>query len=1007
MILNQKEERLQSGRFVSDDDDDEEEEFRYKGVMTLPPRVRELLNTRARLSLVYAATWGLGGALNSTDKRRFFDSILRDAITQFFETSSEHGNNSNANHNKTSLTTATSSSSYSVDLPLDHDCSVFDCVLLLEEARMVQAFQRDPRHPHSVDKSQQLVNAHVPEKYLDHHLYCEWQKPYAPTSSSSLSSNVGSCDRIIFRTVGIRAVDQAFRSLLSAGANILFCGVKNSGKTLLIQEVLRDLRSNVPTPEVMRRQVYDHLVSIVNGAARAEGIFRSLEMVQRILLQEACRTNVNPDLLDDFNAYWQRLGHDLTHHTTSKAAKGATTNNLGESNMPQKYLAMDDARGHLKARTVTSASTTFRGAPGAQSLRAWLSREFATETAQVLETARFTYGLAFVDDLHYLADSADVDEEPYGEDESNNDEEDINASSSSTRRSAQSSMNRPEELLRGIVDGFPAFNLARQLSVRQTNSLGYHRGSHDCGFTSSAEAPALLHQEESSDIRICLRKSDNYMLQRMGLVTAATGHAHELYHRRPVQTLLSKFATVSLPSFSVSDLHIALITGALFSMAHGISNLSGVAQEYQQQKTNILDVLQLEVVELSRITLFACARMVSSQDYALTTSLERILRSSIVMDISLVATFCQSLRHGSHSIHNPGALLQLYVHEWKRVLLDPLPQGAQRERMVHLLAEQVEQLDETKWCVKRDFLTQLQGTLAARTREQVWANVDVFAASIDQMEVGGAPTRIRTRTISVEAADLQDNDDPASGLKSVPFEYLPVELAVGERAKSTAGISSTVEGTVDFRGFLTVPQIKRLLYPAAFNHVLRIVRVLSLHTDIASRAEANDKVSSANSNGDLPSSIGQHKKSLLLAGYPGSTATLAIQLAAKLCQLEVKVFSVQDAAPHSVMETPPSERAQIATAFSPFLKAMILRAAGLSDAITTLDDVNVQLQRFPNQLLQPGLCYYTVQPQQKILAVLQDAQHLQDDDRRALLHVVDGQDPSWLFDDAEIQGMFL
>jgi hypothetical protein len=253
----------------------------HKGAMTLPGRQREALALRARLSIVYAAVWAFGGAANSTDRRRCFDSDLRDIVEKYFPTAEE-------GHTEPSI-----------EMALPTDCSLFECVLDLPGCAIKPALELDPRTLSA------LTVPGIPKKFEPLHVYAELL-----AGSRAERTAFGVLDRLVFRTPSTRAVDAALRRLLSTGANIVLFGDKGCGKSQLVTDILSDLKVNLPTPQKMREQVNQNLVDIVNGAKKSEGIFAALEILKYILSKFAT-AELKDDAQADFQKMWDSAGEGL------------------------------------------------------------------------------------------------------------------------------------------------------------------------------------------------------------------------------------------------------------------------------------------------------------------------------------------------------------------------------------------------------------------------------------------------------------------------------------------------------------------------------------------------------------------------------------------------------------------------------------------------------------------------------------------------------------------------
>jgi hypothetical protein len=578
------------------------------------------------------------------------------------------------------------------------------------------------------------------------------------------------------------------------------------------------------------------------------------------------------------------------------------------------------------------------GHSGAQGLRSWIEREFSTEVPHVLETARFGYGVVFIDDVHCLTD--------YGESES------------SSKLSMQSSVNRTDELLRGLFDGFPIFGVQRKVTVRSSASFGYHMGSDDGAFSPNVGTPPILHKETYSDLRIQLNSTDDYMLQRMSIVSASSGHYTEQTSQPWLRKLAASYSIISLPTFTTSDLNIALMTGAMICLSNAAKDLS------------LIELLQSEIADLSRITLNTCLRMISSSDLILTTPLERVVRTITLLDISLVSQFCLSLCYGSVHIKNPGGVLQLFSHEWKRFFLDPLPQGAQRDRVIGHIEEYLDNLDEKTWAISREWLNDIKDELRASS-DRVWTNASIFkqraplgiVSDKENVSAGGNELYL---PVSVDpiATELFIKSGTWNGqTKSYEDEHTISDL-----------IGHSEINTIDMKDSLNDTEIKSILFPSAVTLLLRMVRILSV--------------------------TGKH---LLVVGYPGSTKRSALLLAAKICQFDTRLFTAKES--QSAADSC-SDQALQAFNFKSFLKSSVLRSAGFSEPIT-LDDYENSISDMMNAshgMLYAGQVYYDQVKEEKLAIVIDEIEQLKAEDKRRLLHIIDYDDPTSLFDDAEILG---
>jgi hypothetical protein len=711
---------------------------------------------------------------------------------------------------------------------------------------------------------------------------------------------------------------------------------------------------------------------------------------------------------------------------------------------------------------VSSAITSLRGATGASDLRAWLEREFTTEARSVLETPRFSYGIAFVDDLHFCAQQYD-------------------------RQDMRLLENRCEALLKGLTDGTPLFNIRRNPAVRSTVYYGLHAGSYDTAFETNVRQSPVLHQEINTDLRMqTVHLADDFVLQRIGLISAATGQFSDLVSSSCFTQILPHFCAVGLPSMNANELHTALIAGACVCMSAGTFDSS------------MVEALRNEIVDLSRFTMSMCTKMIGAHDATLTCPIERAVRSLVVIDVSLVARFCTSLRFGCSNVANPGGLLQLYTHEWKRYFLDPLPDGAQRDRIVQLLNDQLNTIDEKRWSVSIDWLKALQEDFAAY-KDRVWTDSRVFEALVEEPsppapstpaladaqpstpvagiaepapEAATASTRRSILLAGGRSSLIIDTNITNSSLKSTPgatpgtatttaalsnksprrsVTTPGVTTTAGATSTRTSFIGASASGTpIGAAGDTSAPALslartesrveeppapvpaplhrlylpveldragtERSLYSGTWDHTKKEYRPVQSAEEIA-QGEISKVLDFTNAvgGGDVrkvlyPAAIclvlrmvrilSVAGKHVLLAGYYGTTRLTALHLAAKICNLQPITFDVK--LNPGVVEAQPSDSALYATDFVRFLKSVVYRAAGLRVRSASHAD-----EALLTSDLHSAIVAYEIVPAQKLLVAIQSCQQLSDRDRITLLNLIDYEDPGYLFSDAEILGKAL
>lgn len=960
--------------------------FKFYGIMNLSPKDRELLIKRFRISFFYAALWGFGGALNSTDKRKSFESMLKDTFNNLYLSEESED-----------------------PLELPNEISFFECILDMEKGVLTPAYEYDPRNILNV-----LHNPGLTDKQKEVNLYAELM--YKPNKIHP---------HIYFRTPNIRSMDYILRLLISSGSNFILFGSKNSGKTMILKDLLDNLKEKCPTPDDMRKFIVQNLVNIVNEASKVEGIFHAIELLNKLLLKST-KASIISDYDDDFNQYYRKLGSDL------------------------KELWSGSSRYHYANKTISSSYMTISGISTASQLRTWFSREFSSETPFILETSRFTHGVAFIDDMHYM-----------------------NLTTPEMKENENIKIipdfDRPEELLRGILDSYPPFAIKRDITIRNILTMGFHYGSNTSEFKYQQQSIPIMHREGTSDLRIQLAQSSDYVMQGINLIGAATGHFEDVVkHNNELSKIVSNFIPLSIPCFTTNELHVALVAGAQVT-------LSSLSNQFSPEL--FTSNLRSEISDLSRITFVACSKLVSTQDIYFTSSLERTIRAvSLTLDPSFVSYFCNTLRLGSLHIANSSDLLNLYIHEWRRTLLDPLPYGSQRTRITDILCELLNTLDEKQWRIKRDVMETYKKSLTSNI-DNVWTNTSLFARSdltlntnlysnfnsallspvqntnekstIDpnllspiqttntNSDISSSlmsPLQVNTTTsasnstflspqttsynnnktfsfpdaaqidpiaeaknpVSIEVMEYNEEENY---LKSLLRQYVPIELNKELFAEfissGTFNISDrnyappltfdrieeefgSINKTICVKEFLTNDDIKSLLHPLTLSLLMKIIRILTLSN-----------------------------KHLVLSGYSGTSRRISLIIASKICHLTPYYYSTKDIV--GVSESTLNPKFLQIPNFKEFLKRLALKAVGLSSAITSENVYEYQIETYDTSLpsfIPAGQVYYHPETPEKILAIIDNAQQLCEEERKYLLNMIQSFDPTSLFDDTEILGIY-
>jgi hypothetical protein len=605
---------------------------------------------------------------------------------------------------------------------------------------------------------------------------------------------------LTFRTPETIALDYAVRLLVTAGGLPLIVGPANCGKTSMVMEMLDDLKKNIQSPQQVQQHLLTNLLEILNERKEPQGEALALVLL-RETLKKLGKSHPMVDSECTFATCWASVQDDI------------------------KLLAADEPGLHAWKKTVSGSRVSLGAYSTAEALKHWISREYSTEVKDCLETSRFSYGIIFIDDLHLCA----------------------NEKSDFQRKFVD---NRPEAVIKGLLSTYAPFGLKANMRVRMPNSP--FTGPEDGSIPRSLPQRPTLHKNFLSDPRVLAETDDNYVMQRIGIISCASGNCYKVVSSPEFSQFLSHHGVFQFPVMSTSALHASLILG------------SYVALDAGSQGSKIVSTLKTEIIEMSNITISVCKRMVSSVDNYITTELEKSVRNIVQLDINLISKFCEALQLGSGVIANPGGLLQLFAHEWKRYFIDPFPLGTQRERFILLFKEELESIDYKRWYITKDWFEAVKSSFEPLI-DRVWINPSTFSASATTAEV------------------------------TTGANYLPMELVQSN--------NENLVGTVDSDNRLldctdlhyASDSFVYMMFPAAMSMILRMVRILSR---------------------------GQH---LLLSAFNGSLKHKGIRLAAKICGRKMFTFSSKD---YTGTEMPPSSMATESSNFKRFLKSAVLCAAG-------------------------------------------------------------------------------
>jgi hypothetical protein len=320
------------------------------GFPTLNIKEKDKLNLRMRMSIAYASIWSFGGGVNGTDRRQFFDVLAK----QCFDT-------------------------YLGSVPFKHDTLVYDIVVDLKNCCFVESMKVfEPAVQSRVDleessrppSPQQKTSERKEEKKAE--IVDAWMKVFVTPATE------GQVPEIRFHTPASKGFESAFKFLLRTGANILVTGDQGTGKSLIVESVLKECGRNCPTPQSMRKDILGKLLDISCDGTIPDGIPAVLTMIQQVLGTMKYADPVHDDVSTE-SEVWQSIQQKI-----------------------KEVAAVNSARQHCEKGTLFSTSTSLASTSSASELRRWLVRELRSESAGILEPPRETYAVVFIDDLHIL-----------------------------------------------------------------------------------------------------------------------------------------------------------------------------------------------------------------------------------------------------------------------------------------------------------------------------------------------------------------------------------------------------------------------------------------------------------------------------------------------------------------------------------------------------------------------------------------------------------------------------
>ena len=345
-------------------------------------------------------------------------------------------------------------------------------------------------------------------------------------------------------------------------------------------------------------------------------------------------------------------------------------------------------------------------------IRVFLSKEFGTETPNVLETPQFSYGVVFVDDVHLIEpevgsresvrkDNVEKDSFAWDHESGSSICDGSGESSHFCSHALRMSGNRADGVLKGLLGSTPLFSCRRRATeVKKVDSRSHQkfllRGR--LMITEPLQSP-VVHLATCTDPReefsssncgsTCADLMDNYVMPSVGVISAYSGDPLSFMRLQgssssSVARLLPHMCAIGAAAMDTAQLHVSLIHSAYHGLTANMTankthcfnyNKSGSGGNYTYTST-LLDVLTPKILCLCRFTMNVWSRVASSvTDSTTTTWLEKQIRFAFLKpSIASVLQLSEGLYLGRfRAFNNSHELLHLWMHELQRFFIDPFP----------------------------------------------------------------------------------------------------------------------------------------------------------------------------------------------------------------------------------------------------------------------------------------------------------------------------------------------
>ena len=459
---------------------------------------------------------------------------------------------------------------------------------------------------------------------------------------------------MVLTTPLLEAIRFNIKSLLGTGLRIVISGEGCAGKSTLLNTVMAEVGAGVPNTENTR--------SFTRASVN--------ELLER---NKSVSVQGMPGIILGLAEQMKNVRHEAEE---------------GRLGLPGSMLevAMDllglpkrqyvNYKQHLKHATFHPLTTSLRAKTTATALHDWLVRELATPDKDTLHAPINSVATVFLDDLHVAARASDGSDETIGDGEASS------GDNGGRGREVMDVYDDVMSLIKGLADDIRFSSIGH---MRHVHAPPIHEAPDF--FPVEPFSRPLLQKGHMSE-----NKDNHYICDPVAIVGTMSMSLDSMVLEQGgrLNALIPRFSCLHVPSMNRNTLHNALVTG----ICHGL-------------REDIASDCRDALLEITKCLIEIDQSAVSSEDRNLTVPIERSLRQFVGLDVSHVAHFCEVIKLARRNITNVETLLRCVVHDWKRLFIDPLPSGYQRERYTGLMSMKLAKLHPEKFDVNEsvvDFL---------------------------------------------------------------------------------------------------------------------------------------------------------------------------------------------------------------------------------------------------------------------------------------------------------------